>query len=73
MQEAQLCGFAVAFGATVEAFSNAGPIQKSSVFCGLGCIEAAELLLILVLALTKKQKFQISSLWVFGKHLGVML
>lgn len=71
MLEAQLCGFAVSFGATVQAFSNAGPIQKSSVFCGLGCVRAAVLLLISVLALIKKAEVSNSFLLCLVEAFGV--
>lgn len=50
MLEAQFCGFAVSFGTTAQAFSDAGPVQKFSVFHGLGCIKATVLHLISVLA-----------------------
>lgn len=71
MLEAQLCGFAVSFGTTVQAFSNTGPVQKSSVFCGLGCVRAAVLLLISVLALTKKAEISNSFLLSLVEAFGV--
>lgn len=52
MLEARFCGFAVSFGTTAGAFSDAGPVQKFSVFHRLGCIKATALLLISVLALS---------------------
>lgn len=52
--------FAALCGVTVQAFSNAGPLQKSSVFCELGCIKAAVLLLLLITELAPTKKAEVS-------------